>query len=343
MKSKSKFFLGIILVAFIVILGVYLDKQPLPDSKQPTTTDNDNKSQTTENIGGGYLSGSVVFLSLNTEANNIYAIDPTDKTKKIVFTDKDESLKIKQCQSVTFDGKKILATLADKNEQFLSSLWFINTDGKGEKKELTQNFASPTAPIISPDAKKIAYTVFSNVEANYGFSLIVANSDNSNKQTLAQDTSSIANFAFSPDSAYIFYAKGTELGKAGLFKTKIASGDSQNIYSLKAKEAIYSTTVGKDNLVAISLGPIGNNMLNKSEIYLMDNNGKNMRKITENNAHENFLSFSSDGKRLAYLSIKYEDDAKKANIPGEIYVSASDGKNPQSLGQEADNIIGWLP
>jgi len=340
MKSRSKFFLGLILVTFIIALGVFLSKASPTAKKSDDSTKLSSVQSTDDNSTS--VSDGILFLTNSSDATNIYSFSPSDKTKKIIFTDKDENLKIKQCQSLTLDGKKILATFGTQNDNFISSLWFIASDGKGDKEKLLDNFASPSAPIISPDGKKIAYTVFSNVEFDYGFSLLTANTDGTNKQTIDKDKGSIANINFSPDGQYILYTKGTESGKSGLYKTNLNSHKNEEIYSLKDKEAIYSVTVSKNNQVAISMGTIGNNLLNEAEIYILDINGKNMSKLFSNDTHENYLSFSPDGTKLAYLSIKYDANPKNANIPGTINLADVGNKTFVSLGQDADVIIGWL-
>lgn len=341
MKSRSKLFLGLILIVFIVAFGVFFSKAT-PSEKQTSDSSKISSPQSVVSDSDN-ISDEIIYLTNSTDTTNIYSMNPNDKSKKIVFTDKDENIKIKQCQSITLDGKKILAAFNLKDDNFISSLWFISADGSGSKEKLLDSFASPLPPIVSPDGKKMAYTIFSNVELDYGFSLLIANNDGTNKQTIAKDKNSIANITFSPDNKYVFYSKGTESGQSGLFRTALSSNESTEIYALKDKEAIYSVSISKNNQIAISKGPIGNNMLNEAEIYLLDINGKSVNQLFSNDTHENYLSFSPDGTELAYMSIKYEANPKNANVSGTIYLADIKAKTFVSLNQDADIIVGWLP
>ena len=61
----------------------------------------------------------------------------------------------------------------------------------------------------------------------------------------------------------------------------------------------------------------------KDEIYVMDADGKNPRRLTNNPANDQDPVWSPDGQRIAFLS--YRD----RNL--EIYVMDADGKNPRNL------------
>ena len=62
------------------------------------------------------------------------------------------------------------------------------------------------------------------------------------------------------------------------------------------------------------------------EIYVMDANGGNQQRLTENRSEDEDPSWSSDGKRIAFTSDKKRDFKNY-----EIYVMDADGGNPQKL------------
>ena len=62
-----------------------------------------------------------------------------------------------------------------------------------------------------------------------------------------------------------------------------------------------------------------------AEIYVMDIDGKNQRRLTKNPNSDWFPSWSPDGKRIAFAS------DRDGNFNYEIYVMDTDGGNPQKL------------
>lgn len=71
------------------------------------------------------------------------------------------------------------------------------------------------------------------------------------------------------------------------------------------------------------------------EIYLIDVDGKNVKRLTESKGDDRFPNWSQDGKKIVFMS-----ESKKSGSP-EIYIMDADGKNPKQLTNNTHNE--WSP
>ena len=81
------------------------------------------------------------------------------------------------------------------------------------------------------------------------------------------------------------------------------------------------------------------------EIYVMDINGKNQHRVTNNPNDDWSPSWSPDGKRIAFMSDR-DSHVKHGRLIAEIYVMDADGGNPQNLTNSPlsdDRNPSWSP
>ena len=83
------------------------------------------------------------------------------------------------------------------------------------------------------------------------------------------------------------------------------------------------------------------------EIYLMNPNGKQIRRLTEQPKNDLEPAWSPDGKQITFVSYRDLEQVPKGEIHrGEIYLMNADGSNPINLTQSperADGLSSWAP
>ena len=68
-----------------------------------------------------------------------------------------------------------------------------------------------------------------------------------------------------------------------------------------------------------------------SEIYVMDADGNNQQRLTDNDFYDTHPSWSPDGERIAFISRRAGHFIGEFGLSSEIYVMDADGKNTRRL------------
>lgn len=343
-KTKNNLINLIILIVSIVVIGIILS---INSSKLVVRNSNSSagvESANNTNQGGADIdtqslldnqpSKKLIYTNKSGAYTDIYAYNFNSHKSSKIFTDRDETEKIKNISSIA-NNAKILTLMSTPENDFTGNLYLINSDGSGKKEKIIENFSSPQPPLISPDGSKIAYLLFSNAETDFGFKLIISDLKGENKKQITSDNTSMMLYSWSPDSNWIIYSKGQE---SNLFKIAVDNLKEEKLLALKGFQ-IYSLSWTKTNEIVFSRSSQVNNSFNQADIFSLDLTNLKVDQLTENKIFDND-PLIDENSNLLYLSLDYNTtDNNGSNQIGKISIKSKDG-TIQELAS-GNQIIGW--
>ena len=207
------------------------------------------------------------------------------------------------------DGGKIAFTSErDGNTE----IYVMDADG-GNQINLTNSPGRDEWPDWSPDGKKIVYHSFREGRP----SIWVMDANGENHKVLA-DESVLGSPAWSPDGGRIAFNKGRGICVMD------DNGRDQRMLTDEIAEDWWPAWSPDGNQIAFS-----SNRNGEWEIYVMDSNGKNQRRIMENKTNSpTFATWTSDGRIIFNIGVLN-------------YIVDPDGENQRVL-VEGVTYIDWL-
>ena len=228
-----------------------------------------------------------------------------------------------------------------------SEIYVMAADGKNQRR-LTNNPASDYSPSWSPDGKRIAFVSRrdGHVHPIRGWStseIYVMDADGGNPQNLTNDPHHDWGPSWSPDGKRIVFGSERDRGKDNPHNTEIyvmdVNGKNQRNLTNNRTEEMYPAWSPDGERIAFSArreGHVVHNLDITYEIYVMDTDGQNEQRLTENRNNDWSPSWSPDGERIAFAS-----DRKGDWTNYDIYVMDADGGNQQKLTNDRGDD--WLP
>jgi Tol biopolymer transport system component len=192
---------------------------------------------------------------------------------------------------------------------------------------------------MSPEGDKVSF--YSTRDLN----LYVINSDGTNltnvtKGALTQQAGAgyyDVNHTFSPDGGRIILASYADINtnNSDLFMVNSDGTDLTNVTETKAAAEQNPAFSPDGNQLVFVRYPVTPRPLPRSEVYVMDTDGTNQKRLTNDEAIEVLPTFSPDGKKIAF------ERGDLDTPPNEVYAIDIDGSDQHELVEGVPEMYGF--
>ena len=191
-------------------------------------------------------------------------------------------------------------------------------------------------PAWSPDGSRIAYTRWSSEDGRFGSAIVVAEADGSGQRLLQHEElddtfAQVGAPSWSPDGGRILYTR-TTLDRRYRFRptlyTMDAEGGGARLLAADAGSGAWSPDGSRIAFASVrdrnGIWCGSDECSYNAELYVMDGDGSDLKRLTRSRGNESSPSWSPDGRRIAFASNRNTRDQPPGS-GNEIYSIGADG------------------
>jgi Tol biopolymer transport system component len=257
--------------------------------------------------------------------------------------------------TVVFQSSRALDGSDAADTNFTANIWVMNPDGTGATAltKLTAALADSGGPVWLRDGSKIAFASSralddsDAVNAHSTLNIWIMNSDGSGATPVTKLTAAATDCdapLWSPDGSKILFQSARALDSSDVLSTnKVKNIWVVNSDGSGAIPLTKTTVFGSDNMYPV-WSPDGNKIVffshraldgsdargvnDTGNIWLMNADGsgaKPLTKLTAVGAHSEFPTWTPDGSKIVFLSLRALDGSDAATLTANVWLMNADG------------------